>query len=144
MKDLETAKSMLNQRAACIAVVKDGCVLYQSSGRGIFPLYDAVILRNIDFTQSAAADKIVGKAAAMLFIHSGVTELYAEVLSEEAEAMLKQSSVHFTYGKKVPQILNRNKDGLCPVETLAERKTPQDYPQLVEDIASFLKRIGML
>lgn len=64
-----------------------------------------------------AADKAVGKGAAVLFVLLGVKEVYAEVMSEKAKRLLEESGVSAYAALTVPAILNRRKDGFCPIET---------------------------
>lgn len=65
---------------------------------------------------ACAADKVVGKAAALLMIYGGVSEIYAEVISESAADCLEQNGIKFSFGKRVPYIRNRNKTDMCPME----------------------------
>ena len=64
----------------------------------------------------SAADKIVGKAAAMLFVCAGVTEVFAEVTSKAAVNYLKERGIACSYGVLTDKIINRKGDGLCPME----------------------------
>ena len=61
-----------------------------------------------------AADRIVGKAAALLYVMMGVKGVFAEVLSESALAVLNKHGVHAEYSVLTPNIINRAGDGLCP------------------------------
>jgi len=69
------------------------------------------------FKDRYVADKVVGKAAAMLFIKGKVKELYAAIISEHACAVLDSNNVPYTFGEKVPYIINRANTGMCPMET---------------------------
>lgn len=62
------------------------------------------------------ADKVVGKAAALLIVYGGVAGVYAGVLSEPAAAVLTAAGIPFTAGARVARIRNRAGDGLCPME----------------------------
>jgi len=64
----------------------------------------------------SAADKIVGKAAALLFVHAGIANVYGEVMSEAGLAVLKRHNIPCTYGTLTPYIINRRGDGICPME----------------------------
>ena len=59
---------------------------------------------------------MVGKAAALLYIYLGIKDLYGQVISEPAFGVLAEHGVTCTYGEKVPYIINRKKDGMCPME----------------------------
>lgn len=87
-------------------------------GRGISDLYK-LFRRDPGFLKGASvADKVVGKGAAALMILGGVNELHADLISEPALALLQTGRIRVSYGEKVPQIQNRTKTGVCPVETL--------------------------
>lgn len=64
----------------------------------------------------SAADKIIGKAAAMLFALSGVTSVYGEVMSRAALPVLQKYGIRFAFGTLTDYIVNRRGDGLCPME----------------------------
>lgn len=72
------------------------------------------VLRGAD-----VADKVVGRAAASLLIHSGIKRLYTPLISETAIELLKDSRIDFTYDTSVPYIRNKVRDGMCPMEALA-------------------------
>ena len=69
-----------------------------------------------DVRGSAAADIIVGKAAAMLFVKMGVAQVYGRVMSKSAKKFLEQHSVLSSCGTLTDKIINREGDGICPME----------------------------
>lgn len=69
-----------------------------------------------DLSYGAVADKIVGKAAAMLFVLLGVKVIYAEVLSMGGKRIFERYGIEFTCGVLTESIQNRKGDGLCPME----------------------------
>ncbi|MCI5738168.1 MAG: DUF1893 domain-containing protein [Ruminococcus sp.] len=66
---------------------------------------------------AVAADKVVGKAAAFLMEKAGISAVYAAVLSEPAEDVLKNAGIEYKFTHLVPRIQNRKGDGLCPMES---------------------------
>lgn len=86
--------------------------------RGVADVLD-VLLHDAAFLRGAsAADKVVGKGAAALFILGGVKELHADVISKPALCLLQTAPIGLSYGKVVPNIINRRGDSICPVERL--------------------------
>ena len=73
MTDLELAKRNLAGHTICLC--KDGRLL-TSDKRGISPMMD-FIEEDCDVAGYSVADKIVGKAAAFLFVLARVREVYA-------------------------------------------------------------------
>ena len=82
MSDIETAKEML-ARSAFTCVLCKGDVVYTSTKHGVAPLLEWIDSGK-DLQGFSAADKVVGKAAALLFILTRVTEIYAPIMSETA------------------------------------------------------------
>ena len=96
-------------------VFTDGTAVYTSMLRGVKPLVQFVESRTMPAGLSAA-DKVVGKATAYLYVLLGVREIYAQIISEPAAEVLQAKGIHVQYGKKVPNIINRKGDGICPFE----------------------------
>ena len=65
------------------------------------------------------SDKVIGKAAALLFTYGGVHSIWAARMSEAARDFLQAAGIAFDYGELVPVILNRDGTGLCPMEQRA-------------------------
>ncbi|MDR1432538.1 MAG: DUF1893 domain-containing protein [Propionibacteriaceae bacterium] len=87
----------------------------------------------------SAADKVVGRAAALLYRAAGVSQLYAQVASAAALATLGAAQIPAQAGERVASILNRSRDGLCPMESAT---ADTDDPQLaLGRIADFLARL---
>ena len=64
----------------------------------------------------SAADKIVGKAAAMLYVILGVKAVYSPVMSETAAEVFTNYNIAYEYDELTQNIINRNGDGICPME----------------------------
>jgi hypothetical protein len=139
MKDIDIAKELLQKENLTIAVVKDGEIVFTSKEKGIKPIYTAVKEFNEKLKGASAADRVVGKAAAMLYVHGNIKEFYTELISEAAVKILKQGNIIFTYTKEVPYIKNRNKTDMCPVEKLSQNIN--DSFTLLEKIEEFLEKI---
>ncbi|HIT53660.1 MAG TPA: DUF1893 domain-containing protein [Candidatus Fimivicinus intestinavium] len=124
---LERAKAALHKHhVSCVLLTKDGRVL-ESSLAGVSPLtqwlqQDPELLRG-----ASVADRVVGKAAALLMLYGGVREVYADVVSEHAAVCLGERCVPFFEGERVPYIINRTHTGMCPMEKLClDTNLPQE------------------
>ena len=113
MQNIEIARSRLTSDTTL--VLARGCELVESCERGVRPLLRLVDTGR-DVRDFAAADRVVGRGAAFLYILLGVTELYASVMSEAAAELLDEHRIRYTYGSLVPRIVNRTRDGYCPIE----------------------------
>ncbi len=110
--DIDIAKDALLGHS--IALVKDGEVLTDDK-RGVAPML-CFIAEGRNLRGYSVADKIVGKAAASLFVLAGIKEVYAEVASISAKDYLQEHSVRFSCGIIVDKIINRSGTGICPME----------------------------
>ena len=83
--------------------------------RGVKSLTDLIDSgRNV--SGMSAADTVVGRGAAFLYVKLGVREIFAGVISDPAAEVLSAHGIEFRYDKKVPNIINRDGTGLCPME----------------------------
>lgn len=114
MADLERACALLRDGGYTCVVCKGDCI-YTSSARGVRPVLDWLD-SGLDLKGFSAADKVVGKAAAFLFVRAGVTCLYTATVSEPALSVLRDHGISVEYDRCVPGIINRSGDGPCPME----------------------------
>ncbi|HHV72202.1 MAG TPA: DUF1893 domain-containing protein [Clostridia bacterium] len=120
-EDLQKAIKILKEKKYKIAVVKDGELIYGKDGRGISPLLELYENKDLDLTNSSAADKVVGNAAALLYKDLGVAQVYGELASFSALEVLKKAGIFTETEKKVPYILAPDKQNICPMEQLARK-----------------------
>lgn len=128
-KKLSRAKELL-QSGAAIAIVNGGGELTYNE-RGVKTLLS---LQSGSLAGAFVADRVVGKAAAMLMVRGGAIEVYAEVISAPALEILKAHKVVCLYGEVVSNIINRDKTGICPMEqaVLGVNDIERAYGILVE------------
>ena len=114
MNDLEKAKQLLNS-GSYTCVLCRGDRVYTSSLRGVKPLVE-FYRSNTDFNGFSAADKVVGRATAFLYILLGVKAVFARVISRSALEVFAENGVAAVYDTLTPNIINRRGDGICPFE----------------------------
>lgn len=123
MKDryLERAKELLYREdiRTCAVVWSDetGKEAYVSKEKGIRPLMELLEQEGLPLNGGFLADKVIGKAAALLAVYGGVSQIYAGIISEAALRVLQAEEVYCEYEKAVPYIVNRTKTGRCPMES---------------------------
>lgn len=115
-KDLEKAKKLMEQNRATLAIVC-GDRQELSFDRGVKPLI-LLLSSNNDYAAFSASDRVIGKAAAFLYINLGIKNIYCELISEKALEVFKIYKVNIFYKELVPLIVNRDKTGYCPMESL--------------------------
>lgn len=139
MKDIDIAKNILKDEELALVVVKDGEVIYKSNGRGIKPLYTAHSEMKNSLKGASIADKVIGKAAAMICADAEIHELYTDLISENAIELLEMANIRSSYKIKVPAIKNRDQSGLCPMENLSLKA--KNIEDLLRGIEAFLRDI---
>ncbi|MCQ2449896.1 MAG: DUF1893 domain-containing protein [Clostridia bacterium] len=133
MSDLEKAKDLLTDGVSCVAVRGEDIKISHQTGIAPFMNY---IAQGVDLKGYSVADKIVGKAAALLFVKCGIVSVYAVVLSEAGRDVLQQNGIAVSYGELCDNIINRKGDDICPMEkTVLEVDDPEvAYPLLRQTI----------
>lgn len=133
--DLQNARQhLLTGDYTC--VLCKGDTLHTSTRRGVAPLL-ALIDSGTDVSGFSAADKVVGKATALLYRYLGVKAVYARVISQSAAEVLKD--MHLEFDRQVPFIQNRDGTGRCPMELATE--TIDDPAQALTAIRRTLKAL---
>ena len=123
--DTVSAKKVLEEKGYTCVLQKGEDICF-SFDHGVKPLL-AWIDEGRDFTGYGAADQVVGKAAALLYVLLGVRDLYGQVISDPAIQVLEDHGVAYAYDKRVPYIINRMKNGMCPMEqTVLDISDPKE------------------
>ena len=114
MNNLKKSKELLmTNNFTCVLCM--GVEIFSSRKRGVKPLVEFFESKK-SYHGFSAADKTVGAGAAHMYVLLGIKEIWANVISEEGENILKENNICVTYEKKVPYIINRTGDGQCPIE----------------------------
>ncbi len=114
MTDLIKAKNKLRE-GDFTCVLCRGNEMCLSHARGVKPLV-SWYEQNVILNGFSAADKVVGKATAFLYVLHGVNSVYANVISRPALDVLKSYGISVEYNELVNNIINRSGDGICPFE----------------------------
>lgn len=138
MTNLEKAKNNLGEHK--ISIVSSTLSL-TSDLRGVMPIID-FINKGYDLSGASVADLVVGKAAAMLFIKAGIKDVDTIIISKPALKVLEEHHITVKYEKLVDNIINRNKTGLCPFESLVLDVDDVSiaYKLIIEKLESFKKK----
>ena len=78
-------------------------------------------------------DKIVGRAAALLFIKADCREVYSPLGSQLAIEVLEKYGIKHHLTQIVPCIQKPNKD-MCPLEALSIGKEPEEFYRLIKNL----------
>lgn len=133
---LEKAKSILLSSASTIAVISNGEV-FTSHERGVKPLLHLLTEKKGFLKGASVADKVIGKAAALLMALGEIKEVHTLIISEPAIKIFEKYNIPCFYDKKVTRIVNRTGDGLCPMESLCI--DVEEPHKAFEKIINFIK-----
>lgn len=123
MTDLIFAKQNLDGHT--LGLCKDGKLLL-SCKRGVMPMVD-YIRADVCLNGFSAADTIVGKAVASMFVMCGIVAVFAKVISRQGLDYLRSHGVYVEYDLLTENIENRQGTGICPMEeAVAALSDPQD------------------
>jgi hypothetical protein len=111
------------------------------SRRGVADLFN-LVADEPDFLRGASvADRVIGRGAALLLVKGGAREVYAQVISSGALEVLRSAGIETSFGKEVPNIINRTGTDICPVEKLTASTSSPD--EAYERVKQFLKTMNL-
>ncbi len=137
------------QRRNTIETLLDGsgysCVIFNNGhttvchSRGVKDLYRLLTEYPDTLRGAFVADKVIGKGAAALMILGGVAEAYTPLISRPALELFNKAGIAVEYGECVPNIINRTRTGICPVEKLcADCQDAESCLPLIKNFISTL------
>lgn len=144
LKDIEMAKKLMLEEGLKICVVKNQKVVYKSMKRGILPMYELATNHLHELQGASLADRVVGRAAALLNGYIKVAAVYTEVISENALEILKRHKIECSYESLVSGIQNREKNDACPIEKISSKVNDHEVEDLILKIKDFLSSIKAL
>lgn len=119
MSDLDTAKSRLFEKDLTLVIVKNGEVLFETDSHRISGFLGAIDQLGARLEGASVADRVAGKAVALLCVYVGIRDVYAEVMSRKAKAVFEENGIRYEWNALVDTILDFNKSGVCPFEKAA-------------------------
>lgn len=137
--DLRLAKETLQARGLSLVLVKGGKLLRWSQREGIADLLAFMEELGAELQGAALADKVVGKAVAMVVCYAGIASVYSPLASQAALVQLRGAGVTVEYDQVVPNILNKQGTGTCPLERLT--LALDDPREAVEALREFLRNL---
>lgn len=138
MNNLMLAKSTLFENEYSIVVVKENEIVYKSESKGLQSLISLYKNDVNTLENSSIADKVIGRAAALILVDSNIKEVYADLISQNAIDILDKSNISYEYKSQVTEIRNRDNTGMCPMEELSLKCVSAD--ELIEKIEEKFKK----
>ena len=138
MRDNLLKACKMLKKGGYTCVLTDGKNICTSVERGVKPLL-SWIDSGVDFRGYCAADKVIGKAAAFLYVLLGVSDVYADVISTAAIEVFENYGIEYWYSVETDMIINRTNTGPCPMEHAVRDVTSPDAAHAV--IRQTLKKL---
>ena len=115
--DIQDLKRLV--RDGHTVAASDGERLLTSCERGIKPLVQWLD-DGLGLAGFSVADKIVGRAAAMLYVRLGAARVWAQVMSSGGKRTLEEHGIAAECEVETERIINRLGTGMCPMEEAVE------------------------
>ena len=123
---LEQAKAALQGDITFAAILKDD-TLITSEKKGIAPMMALLSADEEVLAGAVVADRVIGRAAALLMQKAGVAQAYGSVVSTHALKVFQAADLSFSYDREVDYIINRAGNGMCPMEqTVLDLSDPEE------------------
>lgn len=144
MEDIEVAKKLLYDENLSLCIVKEGEVLFKSRTKGISAFLNAMDKFGAKLAGASVADRVVGKALALMFIYVGIKAVYAQTLSFKAKMTLEKNMVIFEAAEIVETITSPEGEA-CPFErAVAEISNPEEAYVKIRGIQNTLNKASEL
>lgn len=141
MQDLEIAKKRLNEKRLTLSIVKNGEIIFEAVSNGISGFLEALEKFGDGLEGTSVADRVTGKAIALLCVYAKVKAVYALILSKGAKSVFEKHAIHHEWNELVENILDVNKTRICPFEKLAkEISNPKNAYRKLKILQNSLKR----
>ena len=119
-KDIKMFVEQFRRANLTLMVVQNDSMVYSSRDEGLLPLIDAIESGKGYLRNALVFDKVVGRAAALLFCHGKSRHVFADLMSVRALEIFDIYGIKYVYDLLVPHILNVDSTDLCPFEKLVE------------------------
>jgi len=100
-----------------VIVNTHGEILHYSNKSGIRPIVEAVLYIGNQIDGNIVADRVIGKAAALVIANRNPIYVFGSVMSKPAEELLRRRRIDHDFDIIVDAIRARNGE-LCPFERL--------------------------
>jgi len=150
--DIRLAKRELHENNLNLIIVKRERIVFETGAHGIGGFLLAIEKLGKKMVGSAVADRIVGRAAALLCAYGEVASVFAAygevasvfavTISEDGMQILRENAIPCEYENVVSNILSYDRTDICPFEKLAAdlRNPKEAYAKLKQEIGSSMNR----
>lgn len=118
-----------NSRFNLIALIGDK-VVFESNAKALVPLMN-FISKNLTSKDLIVFDRIVGRAAALLFTLVMPKKIYTPIISKKGKEILEKYGIEFEAEKIVDMIMDFASEESCKWEKLAIGKSAKELYELL-------------
>ncbi|MBQ1521738.1 MAG: DUF1893 domain-containing protein [Erysipelotrichaceae bacterium] len=132
---------MHSEKLTCV-IADEKEIIFKSDKKGIVPMLEFLDLyREKGLQPVYQADRIIGKAAIIIAAHCGISEIYADVVSQSAMNIACEKGITIYCDQLVEMILNPSKTKEGPFEAALHDVDPEDFEKVLETVRKTLAEI---
>jgi len=139
---MDLARQLLHVQELTMCLVRDGRPLVTDRRKGLVPLLSALDTFGPELVGAVLADRVVGRAAAVIAVHAQLAAVSAGVLSSGAAALLDGAGIPYEAGAIVPHICDRSGKGVCPMEKIALEHANAPTAKIIGNMRDSLVRMA--
>ncbi len=137
MNEKELAINELNNSEYSLIIVKNNKIIYKSKKESVGSIVGLLENKPEILKDAFVADKIIGRAVAMICDYSSVKFCYGKIVSRGAVDIFKKRNLEYKAENIVKAIKNRDNTDLCPIEKLT--LDVSDSEEGIKRIKEFIK-----
>lgn len=138
MNNKELAINKLNNSDNSLVIVKNNEVVYKSKKESVGSIVGLLEDNPKILENAVVADKIIGRAVAMICDVSSVNYCYGKIVSKGAIDIFEKRNLKYNAEIIVEAIKNRDNTDLCPIEKLTMNVNKSE--EGIKRIKKFLKK----
>lgn len=138
MSDQILARDKLLEGGYSCVLVRNGDVVMTSYDKGIKPIFLEITGNKNLLKGASMADKVVGKALALLSLFAGIKSVYGRIMSGNAKNVLENNGINVEYSEVVPYVMNKDKTDHCLMEKLVN--DTEDPEEAFNMVSSFFEK----
>jgi len=105
----------MNEKRLTLSIIKNREIIFDSTSHNISGLLEAVEKCREKLESTSVADRIAGKAIALLHIYAKVKAICAVTLSKRAKAVFEKYAFYHEWNSLVESIRDIDKVEVCPL-----------------------------
>jgi len=141
LKILDEYVARLDELGLSLMVYEADEVIFRSASKGVRPHLEAIDALGTRLRGTTMADKLIGRAAALLILYGGAAEVHAGAINPGGRRLLEEAGVRLSYVEEIEHIKTIDGRIYCPFEAMVQgiQDPAKAYPAIVEKMDSLRK-----